>query len=118
MFRGDKRFEEIKEKVENAIDDILNGYQLNYELSGDITPLDSVHLEKLIDETAETLQNILQFEFETENGEDEEIEDLKTEMSALITAQGQLEERSDEWWDMEQKIEDVQAEIDFLNGEL
>lgn len=64
VFKGDKRYNEIKEKLELAIDDILIEYQTNYDLSGDIGPLQALELDNAIDKTTEIIQSVLQFEFD------------------------------------------------------
>ena len=64
MFKGDKRYNEIKEKLESAIDDIFNEYQTNYNMSGDIEPLQALALDDAIEKTTEIIQSVLQFEFD------------------------------------------------------
>lgn len=64
MFKGLKRYDEIKEKLNNAIDEIFSEYQNEYDLSGDIEPLQAFALEETTDKLTEIIQDVLQFEYD------------------------------------------------------
>ena len=68
MFRGQKRFDEIREKLNTAIEEIFVEYQEHYEMSGDIEPLYSLALDEKEDEIAEIIQAVLQYEFDFTRG--------------------------------------------------
>lgn len=65
MFKGDKKYNEIREKIEDAINEIFIDYQIAYEIEcGDIQPLDDLELEETTDKLAEIVQRVLQYQFD------------------------------------------------------
>lgn len=64
MFKGLKRYDEIREKLELAIDEIFLEYQDQYDMSGDIEPMQAFALEETTDKLTEIIQDVLQFEYD------------------------------------------------------
>ena len=68
MFKGQKAYDEIHDRVETAISNIFWDYQTKYDLSGDIDPLDSLELDDLTDKLTELVTRVLQFEYDWQKG--------------------------------------------------